>query len=337
MPKRVGNLMPRIASLPNLHEAFLRAAKGKAGKHAVRAFRASLDDNIREMSRQLLDGSFRFGQYHYFTVFDPKQRTICAASFPDRVAFHAMMRICHPVFDDYQTNDSYASRKGRGQYSALDRTHRLARRFTWYAKLDMQKYFDSISHAVLLSQLDRLFKDRTLMGYFRDLICGYEVEEGRGLPIGNLTSQYFANHYLAVADHYARERLRIPAQVRYMDDILFFDSDKNRMMGNIRNYCRYVGEELLLDVHPPVVGRTSAGIPFLGYVVHPGGLRLNGRSRKRLVHKMAALSLALQYGIVGERAYASRATCLFAFAGKADIGMLKRKMYHTAGLYPQGL
>lgn len=91
-------------------------------KRAVRGFREHLDENLQEMGHQLLYGSFRFGQYHFFTVFDPKQRTICAASFPERVAFHAMMRVCHPVFDDFQTDDSFASRKGRGQYAALERT-----------------------------------------------------------------------------------------------------------------------------------------------------------------------------------------------------------------------
>ena len=122
MPKRVGNLMPRIASLENLHEAFLRAAKGKSAKKTVIDFRRNLDCNLTEMRQSLLDGTFRFGHYYYFTVFDPKQRTICAASFPERVAFHAMMRICHPVFDDFQTDGSFASRKGRGQYAALERT-----------------------------------------------------------------------------------------------------------------------------------------------------------------------------------------------------------------------
>ena len=147
--------MPRIASIVNLHEAFLRDARGKAGKRAVIDFRNGLDENLMEMRRQLMEGSFCFGKYHFFTICDPKQRTICAASFSERVAFHAMMRICHPVFDDYQIFDSYASRIGKGTYKALERTQQFASRYQWFAKLDICKYFDSIDHQVLLQQQPR--------------------------------------------------------------------------------------------------------------------------------------------------------------------------------------
>lgn len=329
--------MPRIASTENLHEAFLRAARGKAMKHAVRGFREHLDENLRVMGRQLLDGCFHFGQYHFFTVFDPKQRTICAASFPERVAFHAMMRVCHPVFDEFQTDDSFASRKGRGQYAALGRTQRLAQRYKWFAKLDMRKYFDSIDHEVMLTQLARLFKDRQLLLYFRDLLDGYEASEGCGLPIGNLTSQYFANHYLSVADHYAREQLHVSAMVRYMDDVLFFCQDKEVLLDQVCLYNMYVREKLHLDVHPSVINRSRMGIPYLGYVVYPERLRLNGRSQRRFVHKMAQLHGELEQGHVDEAAYTSRATCLMAFVDKADVGRLKQKLHETKGMYPQGL
>ena len=207
MPRRVGNLMPRIASLDNLHEAFLRAARGKGGKMAVVDFRNHLDKNLLCIQRQLLDGTFHFGQYHFFTIYDPKRRVICAASFPERVVFHAMMRICHPIFDQYQVFDSYASRIGKGTYKALDRARRFANNYEWFAKIDARKYFDSISHEVLLAQLSRLFKDAQLLIFFRNLLDTYAVQPGCGLPIGNLTSQYFANHYLSVADHYIKEKI----------------------------------------------------------------------------------------------------------------------------------
>ena len=137
MVKRVGNLMPRIASLDNLYEAFPRAARGKQCKRAVVDFRNRLDENLLRMQGELLDGSFRFGNYQFFTVWDPKRRTICAASFPERVAFHAMMRICHPVFDQYQVYDSYASRIGKGTYKALGRACHFAREYEWFLRLTL--------------------------------------------------------------------------------------------------------------------------------------------------------------------------------------------------------
>ena len=112
--------MPLIADMGNLREAFLLAARGKACKAAVREFRGRLDEELLSISTQLMDGSYRFGDYHRFTVYDPKQREICAAPFRERVTFHAMMRVCHNVFENFQVDGSYASRKGLGTYKALE-------------------------------------------------------------------------------------------------------------------------------------------------------------------------------------------------------------------------
>ena len=318
MVKRVGNLITRMACLENLHEAFLRAAKGKSGKLAVKEFRRHLDENLWEMSRQLLDGTFKFGQYHFFTVYDPKKRIICAASFPERVAFHAMMRICHPVFDEFQIFDSYASRIGKGTYKALERAQFFAHRYQWFAKLDICKYFDSIDHKVMLRQLTRLFKDPQLLIFFRNLLDSYETSDGRGLPIGNLTSQYFANHYLAVCDHYLKEQLHVKAMVRYMDDILVFADDRQQLLSQINRARQFVGSELHLELHEPAVNRTCFGIPFLGYVVFPYGLRLNQRSRRRFCKKMDRLNESFLLNKIDEREYSIRASCLHAFIKKAD-------------------
>lgn len=332
--KRVGNLMERIASMDNLQEAFLRAARGKSQRAAVIQFRENLDSNLLLMRSQLLDGTFQFGKSRFFTIYDPKKRTICAASFPERVAFHAMMRICHPVFDDYQIYDSYASRKGKGTYKALERATAMAGRYSWFVKLDVCKYFDSIDHEALFRQLCRLFKDRKLLWYFRSLIDGYHVAEGSGLPIGNLTSQYFANHYLAQADHYGKETLGIKGYVRYMDDMVLFDDDKERLLDTTRCFVAYIEDSLKVRLHPEVLNRTAMGLPFLGYVVYPGHLRLNGRSRRRFVHKMAELNRDLQSGLVSQEEYASRAACLTEFVRKADS---RNYLYHIStneGLYP---
>lgn len=324
--KRVGNLLERIASIDNLHEAFLRAVRGKAAKQEVLTFRQNLDGRLLTMQRQLLDGTFRFGRYHFFTVYDPKRRTICAASFEERVAFHAMMRVCHPVFDDYQVYDSYASRQGKGTYAALDRALQYARRYRWFAKLDVRKYFDSIDHEVLLSQLCRLFKDARLLLMFRHLVDSYHTDAGCGLPIGNLTSQYFANHYLSPADYYAKEELRVAGLVRYMDDVLLFGDDKDVLLQQVDSWRSHVAATLHLQLHDAVVNRCRHGIPFLGYVVHPEGLRLNGRSRRRFRTKMRELDEAVETAMMSQEEYAMRATCLHAFVRKAQSDAFLRSV-----------
>ena len=337
MPKRVGNLMPRITSLDNLQEAFLRAACGKQGKQVVAVFRSQLDDNLLAMQRQLLDGTFLFGRYQFFVVHDPKRRVICAASFPERVAFHAMMRICHPVFDQYQVFDSYASRPGKGTYKALDRAHQFALRYEWFAKIDACKYFDSISHTVLIRQLARLFKDPQLLIYFRNLLDTYQTTHGRGLPIGNLTSQYFANHYLSVADHWLKEELHVPAMVRYMDDVLILSHSQAELCAWVDSYRDFLNRHLLLNVHEPVINRVKFGIPFLGYVVTHGGLRLNRRSKLRYEAKMMELTALARLGEISDHEYAERATCLTAFVRKAKTDGLRRSLSVKSGVYLQGL
>lgn len=334
MVKRTGNLMPRIASMDNLQEAFLRASRGKSGANAVTAFRKDVDKELSLLRKELLCGSYHLSGYHFFTIYDPKKRTICAADFRDRIVFHAMMRICHPVFDNYQMFDSYASRIGKDTCKALERAQLYAKRYQWYAKLDVCKYFDSIHHDVLASQLGRLFKDRQLMLCFRDIIDSYEASPQRGLPIGNLTSQYFANHYLSVADHHAKERLQVKALVRYMDDVLMFDDDKGRLKARVEAYSAFVEESLRLTLHPMILNQTSRGIPFLGYVVYPSCLRLNGRSKHRFRKKLRLLKDDLLDDKITQGEYAARATCLFAFIRKADVDDYIYKTANIKGMYP---
>ena len=325
--KRVGNLMPRIAETENLREAFLRAARGKTGKREILEFRDRLDDNLEQIRNRLLDGTYQFGDYHFFTIYDPKKRIICAAPFRHRVVFHAMMRICHPVFDDFQIYDSYASRIGKGTYKALERTQYFCKKYRWFAKLDVCKYFDSIDHGVMLWMLSRLFKDKQLLLYFQELLDSYETSPSCGLPIGNLTSQYFANHYLSLADHFAKEELRMPAMVRYMDDMLFFSNDVSQMKDDLRKLSDWIAEHLHLTLHPIIINKVQFGIPFLGYVVYADGMRLNHRSIKRFWHKISDVDKYYWLNMMPEKEIASRGSCLFAFVEKAHADALKRKLY----------
>lgn len=319
--------MERICRIDNLYEAFLRAAKGKNGHKVVVEFRERLNCELESIMNDLSTGSYRCGEGNLFTIYDPKKRQIKAAPFRDRVTFHAVMRVCHSVFDKYQIFDSYASRPGKGTYAALERAQMFVRRYGWFAKLDVVKYFDTIDHDVLRRQLCRLFKDAGLLRFFDELIAGYCTLPGKGLPIGNLTSQYFANHYLSPADHYAKEVVGVPAVVRYMDDMLLFADDKNELMAYCRTYSRYVSEVLKLELHPVTMNRTASGLPFLGYVVYPHKLRLNENSKRRFRSKLIAMEKARETGSLGETEYVARVQSMYSFVEKADsIGFRKRTL-----------
>ena len=164
--KRKGYLIEQIADPENLRMAFWKAQIGKSAKKDVAAFREHLDVNLLKIRNQILEGSFRFGNYHYFSIYDPKERVICAAEFRERVLHHAIMNICALDFENRQIPYSYACRKGKGTFAALQKAAYYQKTYQWYLKLDVRKYFDSIDHEVLFSQLQRIYKDEQLLNFF---------------------------------------------------------------------------------------------------------------------------------------------------------------------------
>mgnify|MGYP003309320142 CR=1 FL=1 len=225
--KRQGNLLQLIADPDNLRLAFYKAKKGKSFKRDVLRFQNNLQTNLKEIRASLLTGSFVPSEYNKFIVFEPKRREICTVKFKDRVLHHAIMNVCEERFEKYQIDTSYACRQGRGVDSAILKAQTYCRKYKWFLKLDIHKYFDSIDHFILIELLDRLFKDEQLLEIFWKIIESYQTTADRGIPIGNLTSQYFANMYLARMDHYLKENLKVPGHVRYMDDFIIFSNDKS--------------------------------------------------------------------------------------------------------------
>lgn len=319
--------MPQILHFDNLRNAFLKAARGKTEKETVKDFRHSLDERLEEIAKKLSDASFEFDHYHFFTIYDPKKRLICAAPFPARVVFHALMNVCEPVFERWQIYDSYACRKGKGTYKAIERAKFYAGKYQWFVKLDVKKFFDSINHDVLKQSLSRLFKEPLLLRILADIVDSHGSSSGQGLPMGNLTSQFFANHYMAMADHYAKEHLKVCAMVRYMDDVLFFHNDKEELKMLATEFETFLSEALRLQLHPSVLNRTAMGIPYLGYVIYKNRIRLNQRSRKRFKRKVAELDEAWQTGRMDEHECVERMQAAIAFIHKADARNFCKKLF----------
>lgn len=284
--KRAGNLIGRIADLDNLLLAFYKAQKGKKVQREVVEYRNSLHANLQKLSRQITNGNVEVGNYRKFTIIDPKKRVICAAAFGERVLHHAIMSVCQPYFERNLIYDTYATRVGKGVYSALERAKSAMPKYAYVAKLDVRKYFDSISHDRLKSLLRRLYKDNILLRILDQIIDSYEVRQGCGLPIGNLTSQYYANYYLSGLDHYAKEVLRIPVYIRYMDDILVFGTSHDEVFGFVSDIVDYANIRLGLVLKPPIIQNTSQPVSFLGYRLRSHTVMLSGRSKRRFVRKL---------------------------------------------------
>lgn len=313
----MGYLIERIAELDNLYLAYTKACRGKRTKVEVVEFSKNLSKNLAKMRQEIIEGQVSVGNYTYFQIRDPKPRTICAASFYERVLHHAIMNICHPYFERGLIYDTYATRPGKGIYSALARVEKSMVKFKYVAKLDVRKYFDSVQHSVLKAELRRIFKDNRLLNIFDSIIDSYSVSEGCGLPIGNLTSQYFANLYLSRIDHQIKEQLKVKAYARYMDDMLLFCDSKSELQDIVKTVETLVAQRGL-KLKTPLVKPTCCGIPFLGYKLMPHHLLLGRASKQRFCTKMKNYARLLSFGLWNQQRYAEHVTPLLAFVDKAS-------------------
>jgi len=291
--KRHGNLFEKIVTFENLLLASKNAIRGKKDKRAVASFYFHLENEILTLQSELLSGEYHPRPYMQFEVREPKVRKICSSDFRDRVVHHAVCNFMEPIFESKSIYDSYACRQDKGAHSAVKRCQAFTRRFGYYLKCDIRKFFESIDHDILKAILQRTFKDPKLLSLL-NIIIDHRVEgnlPGKGLPIGNLTSQHFANYYLGFLDHFIKDRLQIPGYVRYMDDFISFSNDKeslNRLLSEIENFTENVLKLKLKD-KVTIIAPVSEGVPFLGFRVFPGLIRIKRenlvRMRRKVHHK----------------------------------------------------
>jgi retron-type reverse transcriptase len=244
--KTLKHLFQRIASFENVLAAASMAAKGKGAKQPILRFFMYLEDNVWKIVSELKDKSYCPGQYTTFAIYDPKPRMISAAPFYDRVVHHALISVIGPTLESTFIDDTYANRKGKGTHRAIQRYQHYLRRYRYALKCDIRKFFPSIDHTILKSVLrrkigcaDTLWLIDTIIDhsnrqeehvhYFPGDDLFTPFERRRGLPIGNLTSQFFANYYLGFLDHFVKESLRCKGYVRYVDDFVLFSDSKQQL------------------------------------------------------------------------------------------------------------
>ena len=315
--RRVGGLIERVVSADNMRLAWLKTIRGKRTQPRVLRFRERLDENLREIAEDLREGRYRWGDFERFTIYDPKEREIKVASLRDRIAHHALIGVCEPYFDRVQFAASCACRRDRGSSAAVDLAERWTRSSRFFLKNDVRKYFDSISHDVLKEQTFRLFKDDAVLKAFFDLIDGYESSPGRGVPIGSLTSQFFANHYLNGLDRFVFETLKIPRYVRYMDDFVLWSDSRAELVAVRRRIEEFVAERLKLELKPSVLNQSRFGLSFLGFSIRDEGVFLTRRSKKRYWRAYGKAMEKLAAGEWDEAEVGRRLTASTAFVKRA--------------------
>lgn len=330
--KRAGFLIAQITDLNNLYAAYYKASKGKKQKDDVQQYSKKLYSNLRILQQQIETGNVSVGNYKYFTIFEPKERLICAASFSERVLHHAIMNICHPYFENQQINESYATRTDKGTYKALEKAEYFSKHYKYYLKCDIRKYFDSISHLILNEKLNKMFKDQQLLTIFESIIGSYKVQENKGLPIGNLTSQYFANFYLSELDRFIKNNLLIKPYVRYMDDFILWSNNAQQLTQIGEQIEIFLNRFLSLSLKLKYTNTTSHGLNFLSYRIFDNRIELQQKSKKRFIKKLKKYETNIASGTYTQAEYQQHITPLIAFTEHASAKGFRKKVFQTMNL-----
>lgn len=288
--KSIKNIYEKIYDFENLYEAWEQARKGKRYREDVLIFNRNLEEHLIEIQNELIYEMYEVGKYHSFYVYEPKKRLIMSLPFRDRIVQWAIYQQLFPFYEKAFIEDSYACRRGKGTHKAADKlqywlrqTDRKPERY-YYLKMDIAKYFYRVDHDILLKILSRRIKDTKLLNLLGKIIncesmsfglpVGKEPDEveitdrlcNKGMPIGNLTSQMFANIYLNEVDQYAKHELKLHYYIRYMDDIIILHHDK-KYLAKIKEQLRiFLDDNLRLDLNKKTAIRPcSTGIEFVGY------------------------------------------------------------------------
>ena len=310
--KRAKSLFNQIVSYDNIRLAWLKARRHKSSKIVVRNFNKNVDKNLLQVQKNLKSKPAILSKYTQFTIYEPKERLISVVPFIDRVMHHAIMNVLEPVFERQFIFHTYACRKGKGSHKAIKYAFSKTKNCEYFLKLDVKKYFDNIDHEILKSKLCKIIKDEECLSLLFNIIDSFGTS--KGLPIGNLTSQFFANYYLSELDHFVLEQLKPCGYVRYMDDFVLFENDKDKVKMDLKLIEEFCKIRLFLNLKPFILGKCKDGFSFLGYFINSKNIRLTQCSKKRKRKKFNRINLEFLSDFISETKYMERVKCLFCFS-----------------------
>ncbi|MFH7243553.1 MAG: reverse transcriptase domain-containing protein [Spirulina sp.] len=351
--KRFGNLWPQIIDFQNLWQAARQAQRGKRFRPNVLAFNHQLEQNLLQLQHELQTKTYQPGEYHTFEITDPKPRLISAAPYRDRVIHHALCNVIVPLIERSFIDDSYANRIGRGTHRALKRAVHFAGSSRYVLQCDVQKYFPSLDHSILKAQLRQRIKCRdtlwlidtiidnsnpqtSALTYFPGDTLLTPLERRAGLPIGNLTSQFFANVYLNGLDHFIKEQLHIRKYLRYVDDFLLFAEDRQQLVDARAAINTYL-TELRLNLHPAKTQlfETQHGLNFVGFRLMPIAgayprevyIRVRNDNLQRARRRCKYLQQAYASGAIDLKPLVQRLQSWEAHLMHGDTHRLRRRIF----------
>ncbi len=312
MTKRVNGLFPLLLDFGNLYRAWEKARQGTGWNAETHYFCFHLERELLTLQAELRSGQYQPQNFRFFSIRDPKPRTISVAPFRDRVVHHALVQVLMPVFEPGFIYHSYATRAGKGTHRAIKTAQSFVRRYPWYYKLDIRHFFETVDHDVMLQSIEHKVKDRLILALAEKIIRHPQLAQG--LPIGNLTSQFFANVYLNRMDHFIKESLAVNGYLRYMDDFVLFADDKVLLQRQVQQIDEYVTQCLHLTLKRKAcwLNRSHQGLSFLGMRVFPSFLRHCTANRQRSLKKMKHRLQAYQCGEINEQQMADSIQCSWA-------------------------
>jgi retron-type reverse transcriptase len=345
--KRYGNLWRQVTDFENLLRAARQAQRGKRFRANVLNFNYHLEQNLAQLQHELQSQTYQPGAYHSFRIFEPKPRLISAAPYRDRVVHHALCNVIVPIFERTFIADSYANRLGFGTHRALKRFTQFARSNQYVLQCDIRKYFPSIDHSILKSILNRKVKcvetlwlietiidhsneQELVLEYFPGDTLLTPHERRHGLPIGNLTSQFFANCYLNGFDHFVKEQLKAISYLRYVDDFALF-SDDHCFLVDARQAIEVYLTKLRLKIHPikSQLFETRIGANFVGFRVLPDRIRVRSDNLRRARHRLRHLKAAYKNGEIDVQKLNQSIQSWIAHLNHADTYRLQQEIWQS--------
>ncbi|UKO99516.1 RNA-directed DNA polymerase [Nostoc sp. UHCC 0870] len=345
--KRHGNLWHQITDFANLIQAARQAQKGKRYRENILNFNYNLEAELIKIQTDLKSKSYRPGRYKTFEIKEPKPRLISAAPYRDRIVHHALCNVIVPIFEPTFIHDTYANRIGFGTHRALNCFIKFARSSNYTLQCDIQKYFPSIDHTILKSLLRRKIKcpdtlwlidtiidgsnqQEPIIHYFPNDDLLTPLERRRGLPIGNLTSQFFANVYLNGLDHFVKQQLKASKYLRYVDDFALFSDDYEFLQT-----ARYAIEEYLihlrLKIHPikSQLFATKEGATFLGFRVLPNSIRVRTENLRRARRRLREMQIDYAKGKIDDEKVSASLQSWYAHLDQGNTWTLRQKIFNS--------
>lgn len=294
---KAGELKYRdLITIENLFQAWDEFKKEKRSKKDVQTFEFHLEDNLFELYKSLKNKTYRHGNYKDFYVSDPKRRHIHKSNVTDRVLHHLLYKYLYELFDKQFIFDSYSCRKSKGTHKAVKRLERMvgivSKNYTkgcWSIKCDIKQFFASIDHDILKKLLSKKIKDEGINWLLGNVIDSFHADarEGKGIPLGNLTSQIFANIYLNELDQFIKHKLKIKYYLRYADDFLILKTDIRNNDVYLQSVQEFLKDNLKLELHPKKINIRELrwGIDFCGYIVLPRYILPRTKTKRRILKK----------------------------------------------------